>query len=228
MFMANDIVHVMFDIPKDIHRRLKVLSLQRECTLRSMLQEAVQTYVSAAPEFGETQNEAEYARQYTLDELCETVFYLSRYAECLEINKAITVPDERELLSMIQEWSKDFEHSFDPSSVKDYATELESQGTQWLMKTFPYIPELDDPRAAIVDFIRFEESTAVTWPWAVSAEDLLQNEEILLELEKVVDYDKKSGFDTEKLYDALDQIIGINPALASAQEENRGMTMPDM
>lgn len=68
----------------------------------------------------------------------------------------------------------------------------------------------------------------MTWPWAVSAEDLLQNEEILLELEKVVDYDKKSGFDTEKLYDALDQIIGINPALASAQEENRGMTMPDM
>ncbi len=81
-------------------------------------------------------------RDYTEDELCETVFYLSRYAECLEIDKAITVPDERELLWMILEWARQFEQNYDIQ--KDHQMELETQGPRWLRATFPYTPELDD------------------------------------------------------------------------------------
>ncbi len=82
-------------------------------------------------------------REYTVEELCDTVFYLARYAECLEIDKVITVPDERELSWMIQDWARQFEQSFDPDSGKDYQSELESQGTRWLLDTFPYDPEMD-------------------------------------------------------------------------------------
>ena len=88
--------------------------------------------------------ETEFTRRFTADELCEAVFYLSRYAECLEIGKAITVPDERELLWMIIDWAKEFEQRFDPNGSRDHQTDLETQGTHWLMETFPYTPELDE------------------------------------------------------------------------------------
>ena len=70
--------------------------------------------------------------KYTEQELCETVFYLSRYAECLEIDKTITVPDERELFWMLYDWAI------------DHHEKLETEGARWLMETFPYTPELDE------------------------------------------------------------------------------------
>ena len=76
-----------------------------------------------------------FKREYTVNELCETVFYLSRYAECLELDKAISVPDERELLQMVCDWAKEFEQAFDPD--RDHQAELESKGTQWLLENFP-------------------------------------------------------------------------------------------
>ena len=92
-----------------------------------------------------------HIREVTADELCETVFYLSRYAECLEIDKTITVPDERELLLMIREWAQEFEQSFNPDSGKDHTAELEAHGTRWLMETFPYAPEQDAQRQSILE-----------------------------------------------------------------------------
>ena len=76
-------------------------------------------------------------RDYTENELCETVFYLARYAECLEIDKAITVPDERELFHMLLDWARAFTRTFELDGEKDYMTELESQGPKWLTTTFP-------------------------------------------------------------------------------------------
>ena len=85
-------------------------------------------------------------RRYTENEICDTVFHLARYAECLEIDKTITVPDERELFWMILEWAREFTRAFDPCGVKDYMIELENQGTKWLISAFPYMPEPDERR----------------------------------------------------------------------------------
>ena len=82
-------------------------------------------------------------REHTIEELCETVFYLSRYTECLEIDKAITVPDERELFWMILDWAQEFERNYDSAGGKDHRSELEAQGVRWLLDTFPYAPELE-------------------------------------------------------------------------------------
>ena len=82
--------------------------------------------------------------KYTEQELCETVFYLSRYAECLEIDKTITVPDERELFWMLYDWANQFEETFDPDGPIDHHEKLETEGARWLMETFPYTPELDE------------------------------------------------------------------------------------
>ena len=77
-----------------------------------------------------------------LIELCNTVFYLSRYAEYMELAKTITVPDERELFYEIFNWALDFERRFDQSG--DYQSEIESQGPRWLLESFPYRPEQNE------------------------------------------------------------------------------------
>ena len=167
-------------------------------------------------------------RDYTENELCETVFYLARYAECLEIDKTITVTDERELFWMILEWAQEFERNFDPSGEKDHMIELETQGPQWLRETFPYMPEEDVARKAIIDFVIFESATSVIWPWALPADEILQNEELLRKVEKAVSFDSQGSCDTDALYDALDRIVGINPALNEAPAPGPGMSQPGM
>ena len=87
-------------------------------------------------------------RKYTIEELCETVFYLSRYAECLEIDRAITVPDERELFWMILDWAREFEQKFDPAGGTDHLSGLETQGVRWLLDNFPYVPEMETSSAS--------------------------------------------------------------------------------
>lgn len=167
-------------------------------------------------------------RDYTEDEICGTVFYLARYAECLEIDKAITVPDERELFWMLLDWAREFTRTFEPNGNKDYMTELESQGPKWLKTTFPYMPELDREREAIVDFLRFEESTSTIWPWALPANEILQNEELLRMVEKAVSFDSQGSCVTDELYDALDRVIGVNPALSEGHDPGPGMSQPGM
>lgn len=167
-------------------------------------------------------------RDYTEDEICGTVFYLARYAECLEIDKAITVPDERELFWMLLDWAREFTRTFGPNGNKDYMTELESQGPKWLKTTFPYMPKLDREREAIVDFLRFEESTSTIWPWALPADEILQNEELLRKVEKAVSFDSQGSCDTDELYDALDRVIGVNPELKESAPPSLEITRPGM
>ena len=167
-------------------------------------------------------------RDYTENEICETVFYLARYAECLETDKAITVPDERELFWMLLEWAREFTRTFEPGGDKDYMTELERQGPKWLTATFPYMPELDGERAAIIDFLQFEESTSAVWPWTLPADEITQNDELLRKVEKAVSFDQQGDYDTDELYNALDRIVGVNPVLKDSQAPSSGITQPSM
>ncbi len=80
--------------------------------------------------------------EYTIEELCCTVFYMARYAEAMEADRTITVPDERELFWCLFDWAKDFEKNFDRSSGIDHQMQLETEGSQWLRETFPYDPDL--------------------------------------------------------------------------------------
>ncbi len=89
------------------------------------------------------------SRKYSEEELCCTVFYMARYAEALEIDKAITVEDERELFWMILEWSKEFEQSYDPICGGDYQMALASSGSKWLRKTFPYDPSIEEDEVPV-------------------------------------------------------------------------------
>lgn len=68
-------------------------------------------------------------------------------------------------------------------------------------------------REAIVDFVTFEDETSLIWPWAIPAEDILQNEETLLKIEAAMRLDETGYCDTDNLYDAIDRIVGINPVL---------------
>lgn len=95
-------------------------------------------------------------------------------------------------------------------------------------ETFPYMPEPDERRQAIIDFINFENETAVTWPWAIPADEIIQNSETLRKVEKAVVFDRENNFDTDELYHALDRIVGVNPALNVAPEANSGMIQPGM
>ena len=75
------------------------------------------------------------------------------------------------------------------------------------------MPGGNNRRKSITDFIQFEDATSVIWPWAASAEALLQNETLLLEVEKTVCFDESGNCDTDELYAAMDRIAGINPAI---------------
>ena len=80
---------------------------------------------------------------YTSEELCCTVFYMARYAEAMEIDGTITVPDEQELFWLLLDWARKFETNFDPT-ITDHQTKLESEGPRWLRETFPYEPEVEE------------------------------------------------------------------------------------
>ena len=75
------------------------------------------------------------------------------------------------------------------------------------------MPGGNNRRKSVIDFIQFEDATSAIWPWAVSAEALLQNETMLLEVEKRVCFDESGNCDTDGRYAAIDQIVGINPAM---------------
>lgn len=49
--MASKDIYLNFPIDSADHRKLKMLCLYRECTLKSILQEMVRSYIENAPEF---------------------------------------------------------------------------------------------------------------------------------------------------------------------------------
>lgn len=66
----------------------------------------------------------------------------------------------------------------------------------------------------IIDFIRFEEETSLIWPWCISADEIIQNEEILQKIAQELQLNGGTGdYDVEKLYEVINQVAGINPAL---------------
>ena len=80
-------------------------------------------------------------------------------------------------------------------------------------------------RQVITDFVCFEAETAQTWPWAVSAEKLLQDEEKLNAAADSVRFDAEGCCDTDELYETLDRIFGVNPSLRTDDAPADGMTM---
>ncbi len=68
-------------------------------------------------------------------------------------------------------------------------------------------------RQAIIDFVNFEDETSQIWSWAISAEELLLSEDTLQSIAKTVRPDKSGEYNTDDLYDAISQIIGVNPTL---------------
>lgn len=128
--MQDKIVHISFDISEEDHKKLTIQALEQGCPLQSLLRKGVHSLAS-----GEMRPE-QNGQAYTIEEI---IFYLSRYAECMEIDKTITVPDERELFWMILDWADKFELE----SGVDFQNQMETQGAGWLRETFPYTPELD-------------------------------------------------------------------------------------
>lgn len=92
----------------------------------------------------------------------------------------------------------------------------------------PVIQPNNMAQIAIVDFIKFEENSSQIWPWAVSVEDILQNETMLRAIEQAVSFGAHGEFNTDELYDAIDQIAGINPEFGSTQETGIKMIMYGM
>ena len=87
---------------------------------------------------------------------------------------------------------------------------------------------LTPQRRDVLDFIMFEDSTSLIWPWAVPAEIICRDEEKLKAVEAMLDYDPEVGCDTEQIYAALNKVFGCNPALTEQQELTGGMMGPQM
>ena len=145
------------------------------------------------------------------EELCGAVFVLSRCAEQMEIDKIITVPDEQGLFRLILNWARKFEMSFDPATGTDYQFTLETRGREWLLETFPYDPEQDEQRKAVIDYIQFKADIGWDWPWAASAGEMIQSD--LRSVERCVYFGQGDDYDSNELCAALDRVFGVNPAL---------------
>jgi len=78
-------------------------------------------------------------------------------------------------------------------------------------------------RKEILDFVTFEGSTSVIWPWAVPAEEICQDQEGLDAVEGMLAYDPKGGYDVDQLHNALSQVFGVNPVLTERQGPESGM-----
>lgn len=152
--------------------------------------------------------------------LCDNVFELSAMAECLQIDRAITVEDSRALFYCVLNWAKEFEQSFDPKGGEDYLMSIETFARRKLLETFPFDPEIAGPemlssRQALLDYVRFTRDTSLTWPWAVSAEEILGDEQKQKEVRDALRFDPAEGYDTGALYEEMNKVFGVAPELES-------------
>lgn len=88
--------------------------------------------------------------------------------------------------------------------------------------------ERTELRQAILDFIRFEEETSRIWPWAISAETIIQSDEMLKEIECTIRSECEESFDADNLYDAIDRVAGVNPELEATPSFGAGMIFPGL
>jgi len=75
------------------------------------------------------------------------------------------------------------------------------------------IPNKLQLRQDIIDFIQFEYETSVIWPWAISANRLLQDEDKLQKIVDAMQCNETGCYDTDDLYEAIEKIAGTNPLL---------------
>ena len=67
-------------------------------------------------------------------------------------------------------------------------------------------------RRKILDFIRFEEETSRIWPWTVSADELMNSDRLLYEIERKAPFEG-DGVDTVALYRTIDEVAGVSMAV---------------
>lgn len=63
-------------------------------------------------------------------------------------------------------------------------------------------------REAILNFIKFEDSTSQIWPWKLSANELRHSDALLYEIERLAPFDANDNVETDDLYDAIDKVAG--------------------
>ena len=80
---------------------------------------------------------------------------------------------------------------------------------------------LEEAVQAVRDYLCFERDTTQIWPWSLSADEMLSDENRLREIGAALHYDLEDGYDTEEIYQALTDAFGVNPAL----EQDQGQTM---
>ena len=68
----------------------------------------------------------------------------------------------------------------------------------------------------IKDFITFEDETSIIYPWAIEA-DNVRDSQINIASSKLqsIGYGENTNIDTEDIYNVLDEVLGVNPALVS-------------
>ena len=166
-------------------------------------------------------------KQITLSEhklLCENVFEISRVAQAMEFDRTILVEDSRGLFSDVMKWAEEFEEQFSPHGKEDYLLSIEDFANRKLIENYLRETQAEtvrlNPEQTLTDFILFTRDTSEIWPWFVSAEEILGSPEKLAEIRSSLAFDPEEGFDTDALYQALDETFGISPALPGYQEQS--------
>ena len=70
---------------------------------------------------------------------------------------------------------------------------------------------------AVRDYLCFERDTTQLWPWFLSAEEMLGDEQKLREIGAALHPDPEHGYGTEEIHQALTETFGVNPALEQGQ-----------
>ena len=68
----------------------------------------------------------------------------------------------------------------------------------------------------IKEFITFEDETSIIYPWATKADNVTDSQMNTASSKlQLIGYDDNTNIDTEDIYDVLDEVLGVNPALMS-------------
>ena len=68
----------------------------------------------------------------------------------------------------------------------------------------------------IKDFITFEDETSIIYPWAIEADNVTDSQmNIASSKLQSIGYGENTNINTEDIYNVLDEVLGVNPALVS-------------
>lgn len=100
-----------------------------------------------------------------------------------------------------------------PELAKSRADE-ENQNCRGLDAHFEEWSVMTPRRTEILNLVALEEETAEIWPWAATAEEISQDDEKLSAVEAMLHYSPDFGCDTDQVYQAIEQVFGLNPILS--------------